>query len=69
VEVRYEKKEMYFLWFLKHKKTRQNKKNRNFFKGRILKSSLNDFIVKTVGGLLHLGEGKGLHTPMIYLLK
>ncbi len=40
---------MCFLWLFKYKKTRKNKKNRDFFKERILKSLLNDSIVKTAG--------------------
>jgi len=60
---------MYFLWFFKYKKTGKNKKNRDFFKGRILKSLLNDSIVKTAESLLYLGKEREASIPMIYLLK
>lgn len=57
---------MYFLSVFKYKKTGENKKNRDFFKRRTLKSSLNDFIVKTVRGLLPLGKERELHILLIY---
>jgi len=60
---------MYFLPFLKYKKTRKNKKNRDFFKGRILKSLLNDSIAKPAESLLSLGKGREASILMIYLLK
>ena len=72
MEVRDEKKKkkkMYSLWFFKYKKTGKNKKNRDFFKERILKSLLNDSIAKPVGSLLHLGREREANILMTYLLK